>query len=218
VAIYDAVGVPFPKSAPAFTDDKKVLYLIKRIEYDIEIKADLEECIAAIKGIAMLLTKKQDLIPTIGFSEFFALSDGAVSHAVHLYAKAFNGNKRRRRLDATKYFKTAPANLQSAHQFFVDFRNQFFAHAEMRINEHTLYVLPSESGLDPRTNVYSQIQRTILCESYQWSHLENAAEFICECLTTEIAENSKKLDERLSTDQKELINSMKRFGVKSLGK
>jgi hypothetical protein len=216
MTVYDTVGIPFPKLEPAFATNKSVLMLIRRIEHDIEIKGDLEECISAIRSVTKLLEHELDIISKLGLPEFYALSDGAVSHAVHLYAKAFNGNSRRRRLDAERYFKCASCELKSAHQFFDGFRNQHFAHAEMRINEHTLHVLPSKDGMTPITNVRSQVRRTILCKSYKWSHLEEAAQFVCKCLTREIAENARKLDAKLTMQQKNLVNSMNRTGVTSL--
>lgn len=216
MTVLDLIGVPFPKQAPEFATDAKILRLIKRIEDDIEIKGDLEECIASIRAVDTLLKFETELIIKIGYSEFFAVADGAVSHAVLLYAKAFNGNKRRRRLDEKKYFNSAPPLLKSAHQFFDEFRNKHFAHAEMRINEHTLHAFPMKRGQPPIAAVKSQISRTIFCRSFQWSHLQQAAQFICERLTNEIAENAEKLNAQLSPEQSSLVNSMGRQNVTSL--
>jgi hypothetical protein len=211
VAIRDLVGIAFPKDLSEFASDTTLLRLVKRIEHDVEIREDLRECITAIEGMEILLSQEQSLWKSFGFNGYRTICDATVAHAVHLYAKAFNGSNRRRRLDPKKYFNSAPPLVISAHKFFEDLRNQFFAHAELRLNEHTLYVLPGKDAELPTINPSGQVSRTMFAKSYVWANLKTAAKYLEVTLSKEIDDNSRKLESKLSSIQISKINALRRF-------
>jgi hypothetical protein len=131
-----------------------------------------------------------------------------VTSAVHLYSKAFNSNGRGRSLDGNKYFVGASATITCAHKFFRNFRNEFFAHAESLINEHLLYVIPASDGLRPQVSPRSQVGRRLLYESYNWSQLEQAAQYVCGQVSADIIKISIKLQDKLSIIQVSRINAL----------
>ncbi len=210
MAIYDLVGVEFPKSDPLFAGCKIILKRVTRIEYLIEIRQDLLECIQALNALKILLENEHSLTKTLGYDGFYAICNGATAHAVLLYSKAFNSNERGRNIDKTKALRGASDLQESAHNFFIDFRNKHFAHAEWKLNEHKLYILPGINNNPPRVAPDSQVARTLLCKSYHWEHLAQVAQVIVGNLASEIETNSEKLLLNLSEKQVEKINSFRR--------
>ena len=208
---YDLIGLPFPIDTEAFKSDNKCLGLIKRIEDYVEIRMDLLEAISALHTASELINDQAQIKLGMDYHKFRVLCESTVAHATMLYSKVFNNGGGRSTLNWKHIGQNAPENISSAHSFFRDLRNKHFAHAEWRLNKHTLYVLPSHGNTGPIAMASSQVKRLSFAESYEWENLADAAQFVVAYLDKHITEDCESLSASLTVSQVGEINLRRRL-------
>ena len=158
MAVYDLVGVPFPSTHPLFSD-KSLQGKIKQIKSYIEICSDLNEVYATLKRVEHF-NKMTTTTEVCNFLQGTptAIADDLIYGAVVKYAKVFTKSDGFTSLEQSEVFKKGSQDSEH-HKEIMSLRNKFFAHRELGINHHKLYVIQAPKNRTIILNTSGQVIR-----------------------------------------------------------
>ena len=178
--------------------------IIKKLLEDYEKN---KNPIQEIRDILWDIKSKIGVVDTLMFinSHLMLSLEMILSGAIITYAKAFASSKRRTTLNE-KIFR-AP-ELKDYHNYIIELRNQHYAHAELKYNEHILSLLYKDTGLEIEFQTDSH-RKSSFCESMNYKLFDMLAREVIHYLDKEIITKINYLKENLTEEQLEELKKLK---------
>lgn len=210
MATFDLIGVPFPSNHPAFLSDAKMQKRIRQLENYIELHSDLDDVFKYLEQIINLVSifrsgdKKNADIFNLGLDPAI-LIDGLSCAAVIQYAKCFVDSQGRMKLNAIDIFRQQ--NHKDSHKFFMNLRNQFFAHHQLEANRQQVFVFQATEFKPITINPFTQYRRDIITMSVDWKQLQECVVIVTEYLNSKTSDLKKTIENNLTPKQQNIINN-----------
>lgn len=205
MATYDAIGLPFPKSEPLFSEDSVLQKMLRQAEDLIEIYNELGAIVQQVDGLLTLQSHRVDLlkIGIYGLHVEEAISSGCIV----AYGKSFSTSSRVK-LDADAIYRSS--DLLAAHDFYIALRNKLYAHQEYVGNQHQLFVFQSMGGHGPKLNPFGQHHSVVVSSGLDWDTFRTCVE-LCRAHTKQRVESvCVAIESGLSDEQVAFIDSCDR--------
>ncbi|GHA73579.1 hypothetical protein GCM10009007_13260 [Formosimonas limnophila] len=207
MAVSDLVGVPFPSTLSLFSD-QSLQGKIRQIESYIEICSDLNEVYTTLERVEhfnkMKTTKE---VCKLLHGTPTAIADDLIYGAVVKYAKAFTNSNGFTQLEKSNVFPKGSADSES-HAEIMSLRNKFFAHRELGINHHKLYVIQEPKNSTIILNTSGQVIRATMSKNLQIPKIQSCVSTAQKWVQNKINDISHEITKNLSTDQITQINSI----------
>jgi len=204
MATFDLVGIPFPKTAPLFSDDAPILKRIGHIEDLIEIFNELSGLKYQLQSAQKLIGADQTkLFEIVGMP--LHLVEGLTIGCVVTYAKSFQSSARVM-LQSSQIFKDNP--LSQMHEFLMTLRNKWYSHQELVGDQHHLFLFQDPQNSSIRFNPFGQHHHVLVSHGLDWNSFESCADLCINYVRSSIEQACESLRCALSPEQIEFINAL----------
>lgn len=123
--------------------------------------------------------------------------------AIVLYAKLFKSSQGRTKLEKQRIFSDT-----TAHDSFMDVRNQFLEHQEWNANKHRVFFFQESKTSCLRMNPFGQTTRIPIWPNLNWERFNNCTCQVGEFVKTCIDDLCKSIQNSFSTEQVEFLNTI----------
>lgn len=207
MARYDLVGVPFPSTDPLFSD-KSLQDKIRKIESYIEICSDLNEVYTTLERVEYFnqMTTTTEVCNLLQGTPT-AIAQDLIYGAVVKYAKVFVKSKGFTSLEQSKVFQKDPEDSK-IHGEIMSLRNKFFAHRELGINHHKLYVIQEPKNSTIILNTSGQVIRATMSKNLQIPKIQSCVSTAEKWVKEKIDKIKNEITNNLSAEQIAHIKSI----------
>ncbi len=183
--------------------------MIKQCEDYIEISHDLDVCMEMIQIQTRLTENEWELLLNINYlmCRPYSVLEAFSSAAVMLYCKSFGMSKGRVSLESKiDDIFSEDEDLKSIHHKIDRLRDKFFAHHELRANNHHLFF--SVKGDEVRLNVDGQHARVVISDAIEWGAFYQCVSKVKEYVLKQSKKFADKILNDMSKEQRELLVSI----------